>query len=137
MASVEQAIREILVASAVNGMVAGKIRPLNAAQDEARPYVLFAMSAVEPIDTFDGPCEWEKTSVEVTSYADTYKAVLSLCQACRAALHHYAGTAGGLDIAPCLMTEETSVETVSEPGMESPVYVRTQTYRLLNRPTQE
>lgn len=137
MASIEQATHDILKAHAgVTAMVADRIAPLHHAQGEARPSLTYTISGypdAESVRSLDGPSGWDKVDMEIGIYADTLSQCLQLAQQVKSALHFWGGTISNVEIAPSLFEDESDIEQAYPPGSEKPVYVRTQTYRILYR----
>jgi hypothetical protein len=72
--------------------------------------------------------------VELTSYADTYAEVANLTAQVRRVMHGVTWTGATVTVHPSLLDEESDIEQAIEAGTDKPVYVRTQTFRILYRP---
>jgi hypothetical protein len=131
---IEKGIRELLTGDAtVGGMVGTRVRPLIGAQLDVRPFVVFNVTAGESTATHSGPSDYQRASVELGFYADSYLQCVGLSDAAKALLDGKAMTLTTVRIAPAMLEDETDIEATNEPGKDRPVYVRTQTYRVLYR----
>jgi hypothetical protein len=134
---IDQAIHDILAAASdVTAIVGAKIRPVDADQADAAPFVTFTVTGGESIDTCDGPDEWEKTEFEIGCFAATQLQCVELAAAVKEALHHYEGTIAGVEVGVCLFTEQSGIERANAPGAGKPTFIRTQNYRVLHRTEQ-
>lgn len=137
---IEDAIKTLLVAdAAVKGYVDARVRPLALAQAEGvrkRPAIVYAVVASDEFDTFTAAGQHRRSTVEIASYADTFKECATLTQEVRRVLHHKTGdvVAAAVKIAVALLAEQSDIEQAVEAGTEKPVFIRTQTYRVLYKP---
>ena len=132
--SLETATRALLLAdTAIAALVGARLRPLNLAQNDVRPALVYELQD-EALMTFTGAARYSRASYELTIIADTYAGCAALSDETRRVLSGYAGNTDGTHrIGPSILEDEDDVEPVNLPGQERPVYTRTQTYRILHR----
>lgn len=132
---IEQAIRTLLIEDeTIAGLVKRRVRPLNLAQNDVRPHLTYSVE-VQTIPTFGGVCTYRRATLNVSSVADTHIDCTQLADEVRRLLDGYASDVGAVRIEPCLLEDETEPAQGVDPGTEKPVYVQTQTYRILFKET--
>jgi hypothetical protein len=133
MATLEEATRARLSGDeALTALVGDRIRPLMAAQPDALPYLTYQITT-QPITHLTGESEYRRATVEVGIFAATYGECVVASNEVRRVLHLYGGTTAGVEFAPAMLDEESEVDQGVQPGDETPVYYRTQTYAVLFR----
>jgi hypothetical protein len=132
---IEEAIRALLLADATVAAIVGRrVRPMLAGPHDKRPYLVYSTD-IETIPTYGGTSAFRRSTLTLSSIADSHEDCRELAGELRRILDGYSGTTTGVQIVPCFLQDESEVEQGVEPGTERPVYVRTQTYRVLYRST--
>lgn len=130
----EQGIKERLAAdTTIAGLTGGRIRPLIGAQLDARPFLTFQVTSDQSIGHALGASAYSNAQVEIGILADTYLACAALSVEVKRVLDRQAYNTTTVRIAPSVLDDETDIEESTPPGQAAPVFVRTQTYRVLYR----
>ncbi len=85
-------------ATDVTDVVSTRIYPEIAQQDADLPYIVYAIANNEPTDTKPEPSKLDTAQVEVNIYSDSYRVVIDLAVAVRAALDRVQGTYAGVNV---------------------------------------
>jgi hypothetical protein len=137
---IEDGIKEVLAAdSVVNATVAGRIRPMLGAQLDKRPFLTYMVTGGGSNSgegsgvANNGASAYHKVILEVGIYGDSYTDVATLSKQVKRVLDGIAVNTTTVRIVPSVFADETDVEKAIEPGKQVPVFVRTQSYRILYR----
>ena len=96
---VGKAIYHLLTnATDVTDIVSTRIYPEIAQQDADLPYIVYNVANNEPTDTKPEPSKLDTAQVEVNIYSDSYRVVIDLAVAVRAALDRVKGTYAGVNV---------------------------------------
>ena len=96
---VGKAIYHLLTnATDVTDIVNTRIYPEIAQQDADLPYIVYNVANNEPTDTKPEPSKLDTAQVEVNIYSDSYRVVIDLAVAVRAALDRVKGTYAGVNV---------------------------------------
>ena len=85
-------------ATDVTDIVSTRIYPEVAQQDADLPFIVYNVTNNEPTDTKPEPSKLDTAQVEVNIYSDSYRQVIDLSVAVRAALDRVKGTYSGVDV---------------------------------------
>ena len=97
--TVGKAIYHLLTnATDVTDIVSTRIYPEIAQQDADLPYIVYNVANNEPTDTKPEPSKLDTAQVEVNIYSDSYRVVIDLAVAVRAALDRVKGTYAGVNV---------------------------------------
>lgn len=131
----EAAILTAVKTPAVVAIVGDRVRPLAAAQADARPFITYQVTGRGSDQTLaDGPCAYKRGTFELGLYADTYAEVIALADLARDRLDGLGVTAGGVEL-DTEYEDETDTEEATPEGTSDPIYVRVLTFRALYRVT--
>ena len=129
----EQSIKSTLAGdTTVNTLVGGRIRPLAAAQSDAPPYITYHLTANDRLMTFGGPSAYGTATVEIGIFASTYAATVALSAEVKRVLSGIQRTTDTVRLTSFFESED-DIDAGNVPGTETPIYWRTQTYRVLHR----
>ena len=107
--------------------------PMEAPEGAALPYVIYGRTSTQretimagntPIDVIPS------ATFSVLLYASTYSGVKALADSVRSALHNFNGTASGVTIVECLITEELDGSPDYLDGQDKPTYTVDHTYQI-------
>lgn len=136
MPSIEASIRTHLLADAtVAGLLDARIRPLRMAQKEGtgpRPCLVYSVGDDDVKLTHSGAGQHHKAEFEATVFADSHDDCADLARQVKRVLHGFNGDVAGIHVAVMIFENETATEE-AQPAQGSPIFVRTQTYRVLYR----
>jgi hypothetical protein len=130
----EKAIYDILSNDLdVVAMVDTRIAPLTQAQFAAFPLIVYQITDYEPFTTQSGAIVGGKTTISVTSYAETYKDATLLQLKIRKALGFKKGTYGELEVKNIEPQGKSALTEQLPDGSETPIYGVTQDYVILHK----
>lgn len=93
------AIKDILVLdTAVNNLLSGRVRYLNLPQNAVLPYVTYTVLGDTPHDTLHGMAGLFSCVVQVDCWAETYAGAVDLAEKVRLALQAYSGINKGVQV---------------------------------------
>lgn len=107
--------------------------PMRAPEGAALPYVIYGRLATarESIMTATVAVNVNPSgSFGVEIYAATYTAAKTLADSVRLALHNFTGTAHGVTIRLCLLTEERDGDPIDFDGQDKPTYAVEHLYQI-------
>ena len=139
---IEDAVYTLLSTNnAILNTVGERIRPLSANQLDLRPFIVFNVNAGGDIvgdsagPSLAGTNTYQRTTVEVVAYADSYADCIDLQKSIKTACKVVGinDTAANIRIASMVYSEETDIEQSVIPGTDETVYVRATTFRVLFR----
>ena len=93
-----KAIYNILVASAVNSSVGGRIYPQIGPQNAAAPFIVYVLDSTDPSDTKSGVSTLDTAIYDVIVVSSSYSEMATISDQVRAALDRYAGTVSGVEV---------------------------------------
>jgi hypothetical protein len=106
---------------------------MEAPEGAALPYVIYGRTSTqrELVMAGPGPINVRPAAqFSVLLYASTYSGVKSLADSVRLALHNFNGTANGVTIRECLITEELDGPPDYLDGQDKPTYTVDHTYQI-------
>lgn len=92
--------------TAVTNIVATKIYPEIAPQNESQPYIVYSVVSNSPTDTKEENGNVDEATIEVYCFNTNYSTAIDLGVAVRAALERKNGTYGGVQIQSINYTNE-------------------------------
>jgi len=92
--------------TAVTDIVATKIYPEIAPQNESQPYIVYSVVSNSPTDTKEENGNVDEATIEVYCFNTNYSTAIDLGVAVRAALERKNGTYGGVEIQSINYTNE-------------------------------
>lgn len=131
----ESALKAIIKANTqLNTLIGGRVRPLNAVQNETRPYLAYEISDSEdPSPTFSGPSNYERDTFDIVIVTDTYTECENISPVLKNVLDGYRGTIANTIVKPIRYDSKTDIQQERIEGKENPIYVRMITFRALHR----
>jgi hypothetical protein len=128
----EKAVYEILSNNTdVADMVNTQIVPLSAAQIMVLPFIVYSVTDYEPYLT-QSAIVGGKTTVSITTYAETYRQAALLQTKIQKALAFQKGTFAGLPVKAINTQGKAALSEESGEGSEKPIYGMTQDYTVLH-----
>jgi len=106
---------------------------MEAPEGAALPYVIYGRTSTQRETIMAGATAFNmrpSAQFSVLLYASTYSGVKSLADSVRSALHNFNGTANGVTIRECLITEELDGSPDYLDGQDKPTYSVDQTYQI-------
>jgi hypothetical protein len=129
----EQCIYSILTANEeVFAEIGNRIAPVIQAQFTAFPFVTYSVTGYEPTITHSGAIVGAKTTVQIDTWALTYKDATLLQITIRRALQGFKGEAGGINVRNITTDGRTSLGQQLPDGAEKPVYTVSSDYDVLH-----
>lgn len=120
---VEKGIVALLLAdSNVAALVGTRVYPAITRQTQERPNVVYQRLTTNRISTQDGPTGSADCLLQLSCWADTYKAARTLAEKVRLALDGYAGTSASVVIDGIFVQDEQDMPTPPDSGDEVGVY---------------
>jgi hypothetical protein len=107
--------------------------PMEAPEGAALPYVIYGRTSTQRETIMAGNTPLDVTpsaTFSVLLYASTYSAVKALADSVRSALHNFNGTANGVTIVECLITEELDGSPDYLEGQDKATYSVDHTYQI-------
>jgi hypothetical protein len=107
--------------------------PMEAPEGAALPYVIYGRTSTQRETIMAGSTVLNvnpSATFSVLVYASTYSSVKSLADSVRVALHNFNGTANGVTIRECLITEERDGSPDYLDGQDKPTYSVDHTYQI-------
>jgi hypothetical protein len=107
--------------------------PMRAPEGQALPYVIYGRMATARESIFTGTASLNVNPAgdfAVEIYAATYTAAKTLADAVRVGLHNFTGTASGVTIRLCLLTEERDGDPIDFDGQNQPTYTVEHSYQI-------
>jgi hypothetical protein len=107
--------------------------PMEAPEGAALPYVIYGRTSTQRELTMPAPPPLTvnpSATFSVLIYASTYSGVKALADSVRIALHNFNGTANGVTIRQCLITEEADGSPDYLDGQDKPTYTVDHTYQI-------
>jgi len=107
--------------------------PMEAPESAALPYVIYGRTSTQRELTMPAPPPLTvnpSATFSVLIYASTYSSVKALADSVRSALHNFNGTANGVTIRQCLITEELDGSPDYLDGQDKPTYTVDHTYQI-------
>ncbi len=93
MASIETAIRTILTGDTdVTALVSTRIYPLAAPQSATKPFIVYEVDTVDPIDSLSGHSGLSFAEFSVSMWDDSYSTVKDVAAKARIAVLDFSGT---------------------------------------------
>jgi hypothetical protein len=126
----EAAIRSaILSTPAVAEACGDRVRPVKAAELDARPFAVYRITGRRSEAVLDGPpADHRQCDFEVAVYSDDYGQVGDLCDALIERLDGASTPDGPADELDTAYEDETDTEEETPEGEADPVYVRVLTF---------
>lgn len=131
MASIETAIRTILTGDTdVTALVSTRIYPLAAPQSATKPFIVYEVDTVDPIDSLSGHSGLSFAEFSVSMWDDSYSTVKDVAAKVRIALLDFSGTSDTIVI-DWVRHDNSSDQTAwSGDGGEFPLYGIEQSFRV-------
>lgn len=107
--------------------------PLRAPEAQALPYVIYGRLATARESIMAGSVPVNVSPAgdfAVEIYAATYSAAKTLADLVRLGLHNFTGTAHGVTIRSCLLTEERDGDPIDFDGQDKPTFVVEHLYQV-------
>lgn len=106
--------------------------PLIAPEAVAPPYMVYMRSGTDrPLSMGNGAFTFNPSAVfQVEIYAPTYVAAKTVADAVREAAHNFNGTAYGVTIRQCLLTDERDGDPVFFDGQDKPTFLVEHVYQI-------
>jgi len=107
--TIEEAIREILVANSTVKAITTRIYPSTLPQNPIYPLILYIRISGYRDYTLMGPSGMAHPRFQIEAWAETYAAAKSLANAIRVCLNGYRGTSGTVRIGSFLIQSERDI----------------------------
>ena len=105
--------------------------PMEAPEGAALPYVIYGRMATERQLSMTNAVAFNPAAdFQLLLYASTYFAAKTLADAVRQAMHNFNGTAHGVTIRQCLVTDEMDGPPDYLEGQDKPTFVVQQSYKV-------
>ena len=107
--------------------------PMEAPESAALPYAIYGRTSTQRELTLPAvpPLTVNPSATfSVLIYASTYSSVKALADSVRSAMHNFNGTANGVTILECLITEERDGSPDYLDGQDKPTYSVEHTYQI-------
>jgi len=132
--TVETAVRAVLVgASGVTDLVSTRVYPNSAPQSTTKPFIVYEVDTLEPVDALSGHAGLTFAQFTITSWGATYSDAKAVSAAVLAALGDYSGTSDNINIPQASHDSSRDIVYWPEDGSELPVHGVEQDWRITFR----
>ena len=132
--TVETAVRGVLVgASGVTDLVSTRVYPNSAPQSTTKPFIVYEVDTLEPVDALSGHAGLTFAQFTITSWGATYSDAKAVSAAVLAALGDYSGTSDNINIPRASHDSSRDIVYWPEDGSELPVHGVEQDWRITFR----
>ena len=134
--TVETAVRAVLVgASGVTDLVSTRVYPSGAPSSVTKPFVVYEVDTLEPVDALDGHTGITFASFTITSWGASYSDAKAVADAVRTALNDYSGTSDSVSIPVASHDSSRDIVYWPEDGSELPIHGVELDWRITYRST--
>lgn len=137
--TIEEAVNSLLRESDdLTEIVKTRIRPFALTQTDKRPCVAYQVTNREYFDHMTGSNEWQRVTIQVDCWADTYREAATTSALIRSALQNYEGDVTnddneGIEVGFLKHRDESDLSELPEVGQSKPTYRLSNQFLILYR----